>query len=79
MHPELMYAHARALISERLRTAARHTPPGPVQDVGCPVSGRLWLQRLLHTFVGEPARLARHRFPGGPGRLSERPGAISSE
>jgi hypothetical protein len=79
MHRELMYAHARALTSERLRATARHTPPGYAHDVGCPVSGRLRLQHLLHTFVGEPARLARHRFPSGPGRLSERSGSISSE
>jgi hypothetical protein len=66
MHRELMYAHARALMSERLRAAARHTPPGPAQDVGCPVSGRLRLQRLLHTSVGEPARLCAPPFPGRP-------------
>jgi hypothetical protein len=53
MIPNLTYAHAQALISERLQAAARHTPPGPQQDVGRPVSRRLPLPHLLNTSIGE--------------------------
>jgi hypothetical protein len=75
MHPDLMYAHAQALISERLRAAARHTPPASVQDVSCPVSGRLWLHRLLHTLSANQhgwrttvSRAARAGFLNGRAR-----------